>query len=112
VYESAQFEIWPLPATAGALKIGGVKALNALDNPSDRAELDDILIVLFAAAEWLAADPKTESLARTKTALGERRLRKLIGKSSSKKTFSWNGNQGSSGRKPVGEVRVSYVRGS
>lgn len=57
-----QIEIWPTPATngnpatyQGYLLFEGVRALSPLIASSDRADLDDHLIVLFAAAELLAA---------------------------------------------------------
>lgn len=57
-----QIEIWPIPASngdAGTLNnyilFEGVRSLNPLIASSDRADLDDLTIVLFAAAELLAA---------------------------------------------------------
>lgn len=45
-----QFEVWPLPATATRVRLTGQRVLNAL-SVSVPADLDDTLIVLFAAAE-------------------------------------------------------------
>ena len=60
-YEGDQLEIWPTPSQGvnattgnGTLRIRGVKALSALVALDDTADLDDQLIVLFAAAELLA----------------------------------------------------------
>lgn len=60
--EADQIEVWPTPATNGVVStyqgyilFEGVRALNPLIASGDRADLDDHLIVLFAAAELLAA---------------------------------------------------------
>lgn len=49
-----QIEVWPIPATNGALlRFTGIRKLKALTDLADRADLDDQLIVLFAAGELL-----------------------------------------------------------
>lgn len=50
-----QIEVWPLPATAQTLRIQGLRELRPLISNSDTADLDDQLIVLFAAANILQA---------------------------------------------------------
>lgn len=62
ITEDEQMEIWPIPdrnydaATGDArLKITGIRTLKPLVDDDDRADLDDYLIVLYAAAEHLAA---------------------------------------------------------
>lgn len=53
-HEEGQYEVWPVPATdGGTLRFTGVLALPPLVQPQDTAVLDDQLIVLFAAADWL-----------------------------------------------------------
>jgi hypothetical protein len=56
-----QIEVWPMPANNGnattgdgILRLKGVKDLTPLIAKSDTADLDDQLIVLFAAGELLA----------------------------------------------------------
>lgn len=56
-----QIEVWPIPdsngnATTGdgTLRLDGVRTLNPLLAKTDTADLDDQLIVLFAASELLA----------------------------------------------------------
>ena len=56
-----QIEVWPIPANngdattkEGVVRFKGVKNLNALAAKTDTADLDDQLIVLFAAGELLA----------------------------------------------------------
>jgi len=51
-----QIEVWPIPNTNDQkLYFLGVKTLNPLIEESDRAELDDTLIVINAAAEMLSS---------------------------------------------------------
>lgn len=50
-----QIEIWPIPSEDGqTLYFTGIKTLSALVQEADRADLDDRLIVLFAAANILS----------------------------------------------------------
>lgn len=48
------FEIWPLPQTVQIVRFTGQRLLSQLVNPTDTAELDDLLIVLFTAAQYKA----------------------------------------------------------
>lgn len=54
IYSSTQIEVWPVPSTVQTLRFWGTKTLNALASDTDTADLDDLLIVLFAAAEKLS----------------------------------------------------------
>lgn len=55
VVEDGQYEVWPLPATNGTrLRFEGIRKLAPLIGDADRADLDDNLLVLFAAGEILA----------------------------------------------------------
>lgn len=62
ITEDEQLEVWPIPdedfdstSLEGRVKITGIKNLSALIADDDRADLDDRLIVLHCAAEYLAA---------------------------------------------------------
>lgn len=56
-YEDGQFEVWPIPKSDGhTLRFYGKKRAKKLVNDSDIVDLDDDLIVLYAAAEQLARD--------------------------------------------------------
>lgn len=62
IHEGEQIEVWPIadqnadPATReGYIKITGTRNLRPLVADTDRADLDDNMIVLYAAAEMLAA---------------------------------------------------------
>ena len=48
-----QVEVWPIPNTTRSLHMFGTKNLGRLVEESDRADLDDTLIVLTCAAEML-----------------------------------------------------------
>lgn len=51
---AATFELWPLPATAQTIRFWGQQALMPLKADDDVCTLDDLLIVLYCAAERLA----------------------------------------------------------
>ena len=60
--EDEMLEVWPIPdsnfdpsSLDGRLKITGIRQLKPFVAESDRADLDDRLIVLYAAAEYLAS---------------------------------------------------------
>lgn len=73
-----QIEVWPLPATSSTLQFRGIRPLRPLVSLTDVADLDDTMIVLFAAAEVLA---KSESKdAEAKLAAAQSRYNKLKGR--------------------------------
>lgn len=49
-YDETQFEVWPLPASAGTVRFLGKKALTALVDEDDTLDLDDEMIALSVAA--------------------------------------------------------------
>lgn len=81
VSEGEQIEFWPIPnANAssereGQVKLTGKRNLRRLVDDGDRADLDDRLIAMFAAVEFIT-DP---GLAKYKNNLANRRLMKLQG---------------------------------
>jgi len=66
-YEGNQFEVWPIPSANlnQVIRFACTKQLAPLIANEDRADLDDTLIVLFAAAEILertgSADAKSKA---------------------------------------------------
>ena len=71
-----QIEVWPVPASNNyELQFVGIRKLGDLIENSDTADLDDHMIVLFAASELL---PKGSELAKTKFALGTDRYNVLV----------------------------------
>ena len=67
--EGNQFEVWPVPSSSTTkIRFRAIKKLPALVNDNDRAELDDNLIVLFAAAELLARAKSEDAAAKLRLA--------------------------------------------
>lgn len=92
-----QFEVWPLPATATRLRLTGQRALNALTTDSSTADLDDQLIVLFAAAE-LAARYGTAEAQALATRAQEKLRRERAGIVGPSQVFSLKGAGGGNRR--------------
>lgn len=61
-HEDDQFEVWPIPKADGQIiRFRGVKKLAPLVADTDKAELDDVLLVLFAASEILSRSQSTDA---------------------------------------------------
>lgn len=103
-YEGDQYEVWPLPASNGLrLRFEGIKKLAPLIADNDRADLDDNLIVLFAATEITARRDQKD--AKAKENLATRLYNRLKGHQTSKKGMIVMGggrdpNQGSQIHRP------------
>lgn len=83
-HEDDQYEVWPVPATNGLrLRFEGIKKLAPLIADGDRAELDDNLIVLFAATELLAKRDAKD--AKAKENMATRLYARLKGQQTGKK---------------------------
>lgn len=113
IYEDEQIELWPVPAANadtvsldGRLKITGIRKLTQMVADDDIAMLDDRLIVLYAAAETLAASGAKDAAAKLDAAM--KRERMLTSNMSKIKTFSLSGNDSDTGWKPKGPPRVHY----
>jgi hypothetical protein len=77
-----QFEIWPLPVSnTQTIQFKGLRTLRPLIAESDVCDLDDQLIVLFAAAEILSRQGSTS--AKDVGALAKARLARVKGRSKS-----------------------------
>lgn len=61
---ATQVEFWPVPASAGTVYFKGIRDLPALTSDTDTAALDDVMIVLFAAAEILARKKSEDAAAK------------------------------------------------
>lgn len=113
IYEDEQIEVWPIPADNvdtvsldGRLKLTGIKALPPLVADTDVAVLDDRLIVLYAAAELLAASGAKDAPIKLEAA--RQRERMLTSNTSKVKKFSLSGQNNEPGWKPKGPPRVAY----
>jgi hypothetical protein len=85
-YEDNQYEVWPMPANStGILRFTGMMKLPPLREDADRAVLDDRLIVLFAAGEWLqkAKDPSAETV----LAMADAHYRRIKGNTQRKRVY-------------------------
>jgi len=71
------FEVWPVPVTPQTVRFTGQRALTTLTADSDKADLDDMLLVYFAAAEILSRAKQMDS--QLKLAMAKQRLEKLRG---------------------------------
>lgn len=69
------FEIWPIPNRAVNIRFVGQRKLLPLNVPADRSTLDGPMIVMFAAAELLAAQKADD--ASLKFELARERMRVL-----------------------------------
>lgn len=70
-----QIEVWPIPNQSATIYMFGTKTLGDLIQENDTADLDDRLIVLFAAAEILARQKSND--ANIKLSQAEKRLATL-----------------------------------
>lgn len=85
-YEDNQYEVWPMSATTGGvLRFTGIQKLPPLRIDSDRAVLDDRLIVLYAAGEWMqkAKDPS----AATVLSMADAHYRRVKGNTQRKQVY-------------------------
>lgn len=110
--DTEQLEVWPIPASNydsstynGSLLITGTKKLGTLEADSDRADLDDRLIVLFAAAEVLARD-RTDD-AQVKLQKAQERYAALKSNTGQKKQFSLGDMDEECSRDPL-RIRAVY----
>lgn len=84
VREDDMYEVWPTPLTATELRMYGKKKFVPLVDESDRCELDDLAIVLFAAASALARAKSADAQMTADKAVAH--LNKLRAKQRSNKT--------------------------
>ncbi len=83
-HEDGQFEVWPIPVSNGIrMRFEGIKKLAPFIADGDRADLDDDLVVLFAAVELLRRRDAKDSEA--KTSVANRLYTALKGQQSGKK---------------------------
>lgn len=70
-----QFEVWPVPSMPLTVRLTGQGIVPALVNPTDTAVLDDMLIVLFTAAQLMARFKQAD--AQAMAARAQSRLNKI-----------------------------------
>lgn len=96
LHEGEQIEVWPIPdqngdvaTLEGMLRYTGIRRLSPLVKDDDTADLDDRLLILFAAAERLAATGGKD--AQIKLDLANKRLLRLRGNLTKRDTFNMFG---------------------
>lgn len=111
IVENEQIEIWPIPSEnvgadlEGTLRVTGIRKLRPLIDDGDRADLDNRLIVLFAAAEYLAS--RGEKDAKLKLDQATKRYLRVRGNLMPRRRFSLGGNV-TYGRPLRGPPRIHY----
>lgn len=102
-----QFEVWPTSAINGlVLRIIGTKKANALISESDVCDIDDQMVVLYAAAELLARD--SESRAQRKLNMAQKREATVKAKLQTRKRLTLSRH---SERPAFGNTKVIAIRG-
>lgn len=87
--DGEQIEVWPVPASNGAiLRFSGIRKLKPLIAQSDRADLDDQIIVLFSAGELLGGSKNP--VAQVKLSQAKKRLETLQGRVVQRRKRSFN----------------------
>ncbi len=71
-----QFEVWPVPVSTQTLRFQGQRMLEQMVADEDPADLDDMLLVYFVAAEMLTR--KKQADAPEKLALAKQRLGRVM----------------------------------
>ncbi len=56
-----EIEIWPIPETAQTLRFTGQRTLYALTSDEHKADLDDLLVVYFVAAERMLLEERAQA---------------------------------------------------
>jgi len=97
-YENNQIEMWPIPAVNstdstknGMVRLHGIKNLGGLINETDKADLDDQLIVLYGAAEMLARQKQADS--QNKLAQAQAHYSRLKARLAKTETFVIGGGE-------------------
>ncbi len=113
-YENNQVEVWPIPSqngslatTDGILRFTGIRKLRPLIADADPADLDDQLIVLFAAAEVLARQKAADAGAKLTQA--QQHYQRLKARNSKSEPFVMS-NDEPMGYTPKGPPMVAVVQ--
>jgi hypothetical protein len=88
-YEDNMLEVWPIPASASVLRLSGIRKLKPLVMDTDVCEIDDKLIVLYAASEMLSHTKSADAPA--KLALANAHYARLRGLNSKNEVVRFGG---------------------
>lgn len=105
--DNNQFEAWPVPLTSDVVTVRfwGKRVLPPLISNTDKAILDDQLIILYAAATLVKEDGDR----KMKLAEAESYYKRLKGRHTKTKMFVLGGEGGISKPYRPGPVRVAYT---
>lgn len=76
-YGGTQFEVWPMPVTAQTIRFSGQQKITPMSSAGSTCTLDDLLLVLFVAADKLARLEAVD--ARLKFDQAQNHLSRLLG---------------------------------
>lgn len=114
IEEDEQIELWPIPdsdtdsvSLEGTLRATGIRKLRPLIDNNDVADLDNRLIVLYAAAEVLAADGAKD--AQLKLTQANNLYSRIRGQLTPRRSFRMFGEDVQS-RKPLRGPPTVYYR--
>lgn len=111
-FENNQIEVWPIPTEdsntttkQGMLRLHGIKNLGGLINETDTADLDDQLIILYAAAEMLARQKQSD--AQNKLAQAQAHYSRLKARLAKTETFVIGGGEPKGMYRPKGPPLIA-----
>lgn len=109
-FESVQqFEIWPIPLTAGSANFKGQRKISRLETEDSLLDMDDILVTLYSAGEMLMGTKQSD--AEAKLAAAKDRLLQLRADYSPKTRVQVGMGRQSDKRDDARHGSVMYVRG-
>lgn len=110
-YGDSQFEVWPKPASSGG-KVGfqAQKKGELLTGGTNRADLDDIMLALYAGAELLL-EGGDEKMAQAKIAMANRRRGTMIAAAAVSSRVRLGGNDPKMGPQQHG-IDIQFIRKS
>lgn len=82
-----QIEVWPMPDSAGTLRLRGLRNRSDLVADDDRADIDSLVIILSAAAT-IYADSGQKASAEARQAAAGRRLARIKSRNASKRVLN------------------------
>lgn len=104
---ASQIEVWPVPNAAQTLRFVGNRPLNPLVADADTADLDDLMLVYFTAAEYLTSIKSADAAA--KLAKATARINQLTGSFSRKDERFILGNTHGQGETYYNIPRVTHA---
>lgn len=111
-YENNQIEFWPIPANnsnaatgTDSVRVHGIRNLSAFVAEADTADLDDQLIVLYAAAEILSRQKQAD--AQNKLAQAQAHYARLKARMAKTDTFVIGGGEPEGIYRPKGPPLIA-----